>query len=528
MLRFSFIFISLLFLHFSSAASVERRARNRRPYYIDNNPDNDLTNSHNTRYTINLTIAGTSVNAFLDTGSTDLWVSPPGGSSVGAFKSTGAAVKLAFGDGSAFVNGTIGLANVEIAGHTVPAQAFLNVTQNVGFTGEFGLVGLSFDSLGSIPRALTAAGVPDVPLVGKSLLSSIFDQNPDKERFFALSLSRLHDRRDSADASLDIATLDEKYAAVQNEPALPLFPDNSDQWSVLTEAIHVNGLSIPLPSSIKGTPPGNSLILLDSGTTNMLVPAEIRDAIYSAVPGAVLAKNSSIQNTQFSEDKDVWVVPCDTAINMSTTFAGKRFRIHPLDMTDFTVVLGPDGKNYTICVGTITNGGVILGSDIDMIYGDSFLRNVYTVFSFGNDTVAPHVQLLSQTDKGAAKDFAHVRAKRLSTSPPELAPTDIIALFDGPSSQAVGAAGKVSSAAVMDAETGSTSSPDSQIAKYAPIVIGLLGANLLLLVVVALIGIVGYVRNGRQAGPVRQYAPVKVREKDVYEQKVGRYSDGPH
>jgi hypothetical protein len=150
-------------------------------------------------------------------------------------------------------------------------------------------------------------------------------------------------------------------------------------------------------------------------------------------------------------------------------------------------------------------------------------------FSFGNDTVAPHVQLLSQTDKGAAKDFAHVRAKRLRNAPPELAPADIIALFDGPS--AVSAAGEVSSAnlvAAADTEIGSPSSTDSQITKYAPIVIGLLGANLLLLVVVALTGIVGCVRNGRQVGPVWQYAPVKVREEDVYEQKAGRYSDGPH
>ncbi|KAJ7240271.1 hypothetical protein C8J57DRAFT_1527714 [Mycena rebaudengoi] len=176
-------------------------------------------------------------------------------------------------------------------------------------------------------------------------------------------------------------------------------------------------------------------------------------------------------------------------------------------MTDFTVVFGPDGMNYTICV--ITNGGVILGSNIDMIYGDSFLRNVYTVFSFGNDTVAGHVQLLSQTDK--AFPCRHHRPLRRPI----------------PAS----AAGEVSSAnlvAAADTEIGSPSSTDSQITKYAPIVIGLLGANLLLLVVVALIGIVGCVRNGRQVGPVWQYAPVKVREEDVYEQKAGRYSDGPH
>ncbi|KAJ7201270.1 aspartic peptidase domain-containing protein [Mycena pura] len=529
MSRFSFIFISLLFLQFSSAVSVERRARHKKSYYIDSNPDNDVTNTNNNAYDVNLTVGGTLVNALIDTGSTDLWV----GSGVGAFNNTGAAVELLFGDGSDFVNGTIGLADVEIAGHKIPAQGELyTLENNQNLTWALlALVGLGFDSLGRIPGALTAAGVPDAPLVGKSLLSSIFDLNPGKGRFFALSLSRLYDSLDSADASLDIATLDAKYSAVQDAPTLPLFPDDSIQWTVLTQALQVNGLSIPLSSSINGTPSGNSVILLDSGTTNILAPTEIRDAVYSAVPGAVLAKKSSIPNTQFSEDKDVWVVPCGTAIKMSTTFGGKSNRIHPLDLTDLTFVLGPDGKNHTICVGTITNGGPILSSTngFDMIFGDSFLRNVYTVFSFGNDTVGPHVQLLSQTGKGAVKDFARVRAKMLSNAPPELAPADTIALFDGPStSSAVGEVPSANLAAAADVEIGSSSSTDSQVAKYAPIVIGLLGANLFLLVVVALIGIVGYVRNGRQIGPNRQYAPVKVREEDMYEQKMGQYSDGPH
>ncbi|KAJ6566826.1 aspartic peptidase domain-containing protein [Mycena capillaripes] len=458
------------------------------------------------QYTINLTIAGTSVNAFLDTGSTDLWVAPRRGA-IGPFESTGVAVKLAFGDGNAFVNGTIGLGKVEIAGSEVPAQAFLNVTQNVGFTGEFGLVGLSFDdpSIAQIPAALTAAKM-DGAVVGKSLLSSIFDQNPDKGRFFGLSLSRQHDKDDSADASLDIGELDVKYAAVQNTPILSLFPENGFEWSVLTDGIHVNGVSIPWFSNSKTTPPGKNLVLLDSGTTNILVPAEIRDAIYSVVPGAILAKNSSIPTIQ-----------------MSASFAGERYRIHPLDVTDFTVALGPDGKNYTICVGAITNGGVITADSLDALFGDTFLRNVYTVFSFGNDTTPPHVQLLSQTDKNAPTDFAKVRAKRLHAGPPELAPADIIALFDGPSSS-VSTSGKVSNDLANPA---SSPSEDSQVTKYAPIVIGLLGANLLVLLVLAFLGITGLVKGGRQAGPTRQYTPVKLRE-DVHGAEEGRYSDGPH
>ena len=54
-------------------------------------------------------------------------------------------------------------------------------------------------------------------------------------------------------------------------------------------------------------------------------------------------------------------------------------------------------------------------------------------FSFGNDSAPPHVQLLADTATDeAAADFVAVRAELLEGAPPELAPADIIRLFDGP------------------------------------------------------------------------------------------------
>jgi hypothetical protein len=43
--------------------------------------------------------------------------------------------------------------------------------------------------------------------------------------------------------------------------------------------------------------------------------------------------------------------------------------------------VGPDGVNYTYCVGSITSGGTITTGSTDALYGDSFLRNVYTVYA---------------------------------------------------------------------------------------------------------------------------------------------------
>lgn len=182
--------------------------------------------------------------------------------------------------------------------------------------GIFGLVGLGFDGPnGSIPSALTDAGYNGTD-VGKAVLTSIYDQNPTAGRFFAFSLSRVGDVDDTADASLTISGYDEKYAAVQSAPALPQYPVNSGRWSVLASGVSVDGAAIPWTAYDTTTPSGQTAVLFDTGTTNFLVPKQVcrpriflfasrcllcnqvRDAIYSAVPGAVLAPNSSIPNTK--------------------------------------------------------------------------------------------------------------------------------------------------------------------------------------------------------------------------------------
>jgi hypothetical protein len=198
--------------------------------------------------------------------------------------------------------------------------AFQNIGLNECGSGICGLVGLGFDSpTAGIEKALTTAGL-DGPKLGKSVLSSIFDMNPDKGRFFAMSLSRLNDPKDTADASLSIAEYDSKYASVQWMAKRSVFPATSKSWHILSDGATVNGASVPWSANDAGTPSGQLLIGLDTGTTNIIVRPEVRDQIYSAVPGAVLAKNSSLSNTHWSADRDVWVVPCTTPVSFSAIF----------------------------------------------------------------------------------------------------------------------------------------------------------------------------------------------------------------
>ncbi|KAJ7643773.1 aspartic peptidase domain-containing protein [Roridomyces roridus] len=577
MLRIPATLLSLLLLHFE-LGTVSAKPGRRPKYTVDEN--NNIINNYNDLYTLNLTVAGTVFNVMLDTGSTDAWVAPTDTDVLsGNFTDTGAVAAIFYGDGSNFVNGTVGIAEVEVAGQKIADQAFINVLNSVGEEfdqehGVIGLIGLGFDGpSGDIPAALTKAGYNGSE-VGKSVLTNIFDQNPTFGRFFAFSLSRVGDVADSADASLTISGYDDRYTAVQDAPLLLQHPPNSGMWSVQTDDVAINGVTIPWISSSATSPKAPKTVLLDTGTSNILVSQELRDAIYSAVPGAILAANSSIPNPNFNQDNDVWVIPCDTPVNLTVKFAGLDYPIHPLDVTDVSFLVGPDGNNYTVCINSVTNGGSVLGENLDALYGDSMLRNVYTVFSFGNETTPPHVQLLSdtQTDE-AAQDFALVRSEILASSPLELSPQDIINLFDGPSSNSSDVPSSTSSSigtttptpiqtsatASSPTETASdppsddnsadlskvtsgkpavnladsdstTSNSDSAAAKWGPIIVGLLGANLLVLLVLTFLGVMNYIRGGRTTGASRavnaSYVPVKLKDEGVPRRSsFERYND---
>ncbi|KAJ6501224.1 aspartic peptidase domain-containing protein [Mycena vitilis] len=517
MVHFASIFFAFLFLHLELwpvSAQPNRLAK-----YDGDSSTNNIKQIGG-RYTVNVTIAGTTVKLMLDSASVDMYVQPNAGVSPGSINNTNAIASLIYGDGGDMVNGTVGFGLMEIAGFTIPQQAFIHVNENDEDDNQ-GLVGLGFDSpTDPIPSALTNAGMNGSD-VGKSVLSSIFDQNPTKSRFFSLSFSRQLDPADTADASLVISGYDDKYSAVQSAPILSQLPPNSGQWRVMADGISVGGSAIPWVPSTNTTGHG---VLLDTGTTNIVLAAEVRDAIYSTVPGAVLAKNSSIANTQWSGDSDVWIVPCNTAVNVTTMFGGQEFPIHPLDVTDVSYSVGPDNNNYTICVGSITNGGPILGGPGDAIFGASFLRNVYSVFSYGNDTTIPYVQLLADTvTDQAASDFVTVRTNLLQNTPPELAPQDIINLFDGPSSSASSSVAAESELDNLANDSTGTSNTDSTITKYGPIVIGLLAANLAILLVVAVLSIMGFVRNGRSTGAT--YQRVKFNEDASLTMGHTAYSD---
>ncbi|KAJ7161151.1 aspartic peptidase domain-containing protein [Mycena filopes] len=366
---------------------------------------------------------------------------------IGPFNDTGAKASIGYLDGTG-ENGTVGIAPFEIAGLKIPAQAFINATSgNVPFFS--GLVGFAFDApTDPIPQGLSAIGL-NGSVVGKSVMSNIFEQYPDKPRFFAVSLSRPGDPNER-DALLTIGEYDDGYSEVQYAPVLPQFPKGSGAWSFLMDGIFVNAEQVPWPVDPDGpVPDGQVQATLDTGTTHMGVPLDIRNFIYNSVPDALYTGNDS------SFSQDAWIIPCNTAIDVHLVFGGQNFTVHPLDLTTLGYYIGPDGKNYTVCTGNIDNIGAASGRQA--LLGQVFLRNVYTVFGYGNDTVGPHAQLLSQTNRTeAGADFSAVRSHLLAGGPPELSPSDVVQLFDGPSTSST-----VSSSSTSNASPSTSTAPPS-------------------------------------------------------------------
>jgi hypothetical protein len=102
---------------------------------------------------------------------------------------------------------------------------------------------------------------------------------------------------------------------------------------------------------------------------------------------------------------------------------GQEFPIHSSELGDMTV-LGPDGKYYTVCTVSITNGGSIPSPGLDALYGDS-----PTIIMDASDHIFEYEQPLSPQNLAASQDdlLRNIRAAVLrlflSTSIPEFSET---------------------------------------------------------------------------------------------------------
>ncbi|KAF9004735.1 aspartic peptidase domain-containing protein [Cyathus striatus] len=427
--------------------------------------NNEVGNFQNMRYTTNITLNGKEFIVALDTGSTDLWVISH---DLGRYNDSGIELSLLYGDGTYGVNGTIGTAPFEFGPYTIEHQAFLHGNESTisGITdiGIQGLLGLGLNTRNASPIGDKIKAVEGNSATwGDSVLENLFRQHPDQPNFIGFDLVRTEDMEDSADGSFTIGEYDENYLDIQNSTKLPKFPKNSYRWSVLVDGVTINGKNISL------------VAVLDTGAPNDVVPNRVLDAIYSQFSGAVKYQN-------------IWIVPCNATV--------------------------------TVEYSLNTQGSDDLGRDeFDMLLGDNFLRNAYSVYDFGDYEADgklgnPYIQLLSKTNMDEAKDQFLSLIEKYNKEHPE---DDV---DDSTNSSVNGSednddnstTGRIVSNVASASDNEDT---NSTVKKYAPVVLGLLAANLLVGLILIVLGVMSYIRKGKPSRSITPtYVPVKVRDEE--------------
>lgn len=168
-----------------------------------------------------------------------------------------------------------------------------------------------------------------------------------------------------------------------------------------------------------------------------------------------------------------------------------------------------------------------------MLLGDAFLRNVYSLFDYGDftgekgDQVAnAYIQVLALTDpEDALADFNRSRSAALAQSPPEAtfeilqqevqaannSTTTSTSSKSSPTSN-----GKAVENAVQSDDLQDSASVVDKFNAYGPAIIGLLSGNLLVGIILCAIGLSVCIKRGASVGSASRsapiYAPVRFKE----------------
>ncbi|KAM6495888.1 Aspartic peptidase domain containing protein [Amanita muscaria] len=429
----------------------------------------NLTSAEDLIYLVPITVGGQDYPVQLDTGSSDLWIKNNNSSPLPNVTRTTKTSNVTYAVG--WAAGFISYAPVTFVGLSIPQQAFLEATQvnnpAIGY-GARGIAGLGFTSLSYVD----AEGNKTQSNADRSLLYNLFQVHPTQPNFFGFMLKR-NDSQATEEGSFSIGEYEPGYEDIANCSKIPTWPPQSPKrWTVLLDAIIV-GSQITVPSTtVSQAPVNKAVVLMDSGASYTYAPRAAVDAIYGNVTGAY-----------FDNSLGQYVVPCSTEINMALQIGGQIFPIHPLDIT--TLMPGDVSR----CVGSFIPGTFATSiGDFDWLIGDNALRSVYAIYDFGdfdgNGGVGdPYMKMLPTVDP----DQASIQFHNQRGGQPE---TNITF---------VGLTGS-SLEPVISASL--NSSTFQNLDKFIPIMLGLIGLNTLILVILAIAGIV-YVCKRRSRRNVR-------------------------
>ncbi|EJD48177.1 acid protease [Auricularia subglabra TFB-10046 SS5] len=322
-------------------------------------------NSDSTYYgTLSIGTPPVPFNVILDTGSSDLWVAGTActrcagvplfdETQSSTFRNLTQPFQIQYGSGAAA--GDLAADVVQMAGFEVPNQAFAvvdRVTANLLDDNISGLLGLGFNTISS------SGATPFV--------QTLFQQNTLTQPLFGFFLTRFLDvltiRDDVAQFGGEFTIGGVNQSLYQGDIEFIDIPAGREGfWGIPMTSLVVQGNNVPVPTA-------QSFAAIDTGTTLVGGPANMIAAIFAQIPGSFPG----------SGDLDgFYVYPCDTEVTVQLAFGGgSMWNVSPRDFELMQI----DRRN---CVGGFFE--ISLGTspaNPTWIVGDTFLKNVYSVYRF--------------------------------------------------------------------------------------------------------------------------------------------------
>ncbi|KAJ6518768.1 aspartic peptidase A1 [Mycena sanguinolenta] len=308
-----------------------------------------------------------SYDVILDTGSADLWLAGKScnqgcsnvptfdPSSSSTFTNSSTSFSVQYGSGAAV--GSLGSDRVQMAGFVVSNQVFAvcdAVTDQLLTSPVSGLLGLGWQAIAS------SGAEPFAQTLGTG---SSWDS-----QLMAFQLTRFHNQsqaqEEEAGGSFSMGfTNTSLYTGEIEYINIPTTPS---YWILPITTLTVQGNAVSIPSG------ENSYAAIDTGTTLVGGPPDQIAAVFAQIP------DSQPGTGNFD---GYYLYPCSTTVTVTLSFGGSTWAVSPADF----LLQKADTAGQT-CVGSffaLTTGD----SAPPWIVGDTFLKNVYSVFRFSPPSV---------------------------------------------------------------------------------------------------------------------------------------------
>ncbi|KAJ7489164.1 acid protease [Mycena latifolia] len=340
--------------------------------------------------TIQIGTPGQTFNVILDTGSSDLFVLDSscrrcGGSgplfdssksSTFSQQTSNQPTEIDYGSGS--VEGLIGTDTVTMGSFSTSSQGFLlveDLTDGLVTGSVSGLIGLAFQGLSE------TQAVP--------FWQALINNNQLTSPEMAFQLTRSQSDNDEPGGTFTLGGTNSSLFTGNIEFINLVDSSTPTFWLLSVSAVTVQGKPVSIST-------GNSaLAAIDTGTTALGGPTDAVEAIWAAVPGASSAGQGFFQ------------FPCSTSVQITLSFGGKAWPINSDDIN-----LGQIEEGSSMCVGAIfdlTGGSDAASGAPSWVVGDTFLKNVYSVFR-QNPMSVGFAQLASDAGSGSSGGASTITA----------------------------------------------------------------------------------------------------------------------